>query len=697
LPIETDLGPRPPAAPREPAARELHGETVPDDYAWMRDPAEPRLHEYLAAERAFYEARTRHLERLAETLTEEALGRTPSRAEDSVSWPRGGFLYRTRIPQGAENEQFLRVRDGSSSEEEVLLDENVLAEATGYIELGVREPSHDGRLLAWSSDTSGAEIYELRIRDLATGEDLPDLIPRTYTGVAWSSDGRHLFYLVPDQVHRPHQVWRHEVGTPAGQDTLVYDEEDQQFELTLTGSRSGQLGIITAASRDTTEVWILDLDRPLGEATVIEPRRRGIEYRVDHARDGDLYIVTNDGQREFTLMRAPRGRPGRPEWKPVSCPEVAPYRDDTRLTQCDVLADHLVLTVRRQGRPLLIVTDHDGENAREVGPSLPAGAIALAHAEDYAIGSVIIAEESLIEPTLWSTLDLRTGARRAAKRMDVPNYDASRYATEALTAQAADGTPITVTLARLAGTPLDGSAPCLLYGYGAYEATLDPWFDRSRPSLLDRGVVYAVAHIRGGGEGGRAWWEQGRLAAKSTTFSDYLAVADWLAGEDGQALVDGGRIVTRGASAGGLLQGAVFSMRPERWRAVVAEVPFVDVVNTMLDASIPLTANEWDEWGDPRRSEDYVWMKAYSPYENVPSGRRPPLLVTGAVHDPRVGIHEPAKWVAKLRATDHGAGSLLFRAELGVGSHGGPSGRRARLRYEGEIEAFVLEAMGITA
>jgi oligopeptidase B len=281
--------------------------------------------------------------------------------------------------------------------------------------------------------------------------------------------------------------------------------------------------------------------------------------------------------------------------------------------------------------------------------------------------------------------------------MDVPNYDAARYVTERLTVMAADGTPIPVTLARLADTPLDGTAPCLLYGYGAYEATSDPRFDRSRPSLLDRGVVYAVAHIRGGGEGGRAWWEQGRLEAKATTFTDYVAVADELAGSQGRALVDGSRIVSRGASAGGLLQGAVFSMRPDRWRAVVAEVPFVDVVNTMLDASIPLTANEWSEWGDPRRPEDYGWMKSYAPYENVPSGSRPPLLVTGAVHDPRVGIHEPAKWVAKLRATGEGDPGLLFRPELGVGSHGGPSGRRARLRYEGDIQAFILDAMGITA
>jgi oligopeptidase B len=345
---------------------------------------------------------------------------------------------------------------------------------------------------------------------------------------------------------------------------------------------------------------------------------------------------------------------------------------------------------------MLVITDHEGGNLQEVASGLPAGSIRIEHAEDYDRGSVIVVEESLIEPRAWHELDLGTGDRQVAKRMDVPSYDASRYVTERLSAPAPDGTAIPVTLARLRDTPLDGTAPCLLYGYGAYEASLDSEFDRSLASLLDRGVVYAVAHIRGGGEGGRSWWQQGRMRAKTTTFTDYAAVADWLAGQEGDALVDGSRIVSRGISAGGLLQGAVYSMRPERWRAVVAEVPFVDVVNTMLDASIPLTANEWDEWGDPRRPEDYAWMKAYSPYENIPAGSRPPLLATGAVHDCRVGIHEPAKWVARLRATDPGGSEVLFRPEVGVGAHGGPSGRSARLRYEADVQAFILDAIGIT-
>ena len=311
--------------------------------------------------------------------------------------------------------------------------------------------------------------------------------------------------------------------------------------------------------------------------------------------------------------------------------------------------------------------------------------------------SVIVAEESLVHPPAWYRLELATGTRELLKRLEVPGYDAGRYVTEELRAPAPDGTPIPVTLARRADVALDGSAPCLLYGYGAYEACIGPDFDRNLPSLLDRGVVYAIAHIRGGGEGGRRWWQQGRLRAKPTTFSDYVAVADWLAGSHGPALIDGRRIVSRGASAGGLLQGAVFSMRPDRWCAMVAEVPFVDCVNTMLDPSIPLTINEWDEWGDPRDPDDYACLRSYSPYDNPPSGQRPPLLVTGAVHDPRVGIHEPAKWVARLRATDTENSQLLFRAVLGVGAHSGPSGRTARFDYEAEVQAFILDAMGLAA
>jgi oligopeptidase B len=687
----------PPSPPRIPELRELHGTADVDGYAWMRDLRQPALRDYLAAERAYYDARTRPLAELASELFRAAAGRTAREAEDSARWPRRGYTYWTRMPQEGENLQFFRAKPGEITEQ-LLLDENIVASATGFADIGIREPSPDGALLAWSADTSGAEVYELRITDLATGQVLPDLMARTCPGSAWSADSRYLFYLVPDELHRPYQVWRHRVGTAAGADVLVLTENDARFEVELRASRSGELAIITSASRDTTEVRLIPMTDPERAPVVVAPRRPGIEYRADHASgpdDGELYLVTDDGAAEFRLMRAPVPAPGRENWVPVPCLAVSPARADTRLLSCDVFAGHLLLTLRRGGAQLLAITDRDGRSVREVPASMPAGTIRLAHAEDYDATAVIIAEESLTEPPAWSELDLATGERKVVTRRQVPGYDPADYRTERRHALAADGTRIPVTLARRSGTPLDGSAPCLLYGYGAYEACADPEFDVSLPSLLDRGIVYAIAHVRGGGEGGRNWWQQGRLRAKPTTFDDFIAVADWLAGDaaGARAVVDGARIVSRGLSAGGLLQAVVYSRAPGRWRAVVAEVPFVDCVNTMLDASIPLTVNEWDEWGDPRDPDDFACLRAYSPYENPPRGPRPDLLVTGTVNDPRVLIHEPAKWVARLRETDTAGARILFRAELGAGAHTGPSGRFARLAYEAEVQAFILDAM----
>jgi oligopeptidase B len=690
----------PPVAPRIPAARQLHGSTEIDYYAWMRDPEQPALRDHLTAERAYYDAHSVGLADLTERLCAESAGRIPDGAEESVRWPLSGFIYRTRNPAGRENLQFLRSRSGESGEQ-LLLDENIIGAMTGYVEVGVRQPSPDGDLLAWSADTSGAEVYQLRISDLRTGEDTADLIERTYPGVAWSRSGEYLFYLVPDQLNRPFQVWRHRLGTRADDDAMIFTEPDARYEITLHESRSGELAVITSASRDTTEVHLISLADPLAVPVLVEQRRRGIEYRVDHARGGSLYVVTDDGEPEFTLMRAPAGSPGRENWAVLDCPAVAPARSDTRLLSCAVVGDHLLLTMRRAGAPLLAITDLAGGNLVEIAPSCPVGNIRVDHAEDYDAGTVIVVEESLIDPPAWYALHLATGVRTLLKRRDVPGHQSERYRTERVLATASDGTPIPVTLAYHHQTPLDGTAPCLLYGYGAYEACSDPEFSVGLPSLLDRGVIYAIAHVRGGGEHGRAWWQHGRLRAKPTTFTDFIDVADWLAGRDGPALVDGGRIVSRGLSAGGLLQGAVYSMRPDRWLAVVAEVPFVDCVTTMLDPSIPLTINEWDEWGDPRDPDDYACIRSYSPYDNPPAGQRPALLVTGAVHDPRVAIHEPAKWVALLRATGNdGAGDMaesliLFRVELGAGAHTGPSGRFAQLRYEAEVHAFVLDAMAI--
>ena len=681
----------PPIAPRHPTVRDLHGDRVVDDYAWMRSVGGPDLIDYLTAERAYYDAATAHTADLRQEVFAEMAARMPA-SEESARWRHGPFVYYSRTVEGKEYEQFLR----APTEEipgDVVLDLNELASGANYIELGVRLVSPGDRLLAYSLDWTGAELYQLRFLDLETGADLPDRIERTYYGGAWSADAKNFFYTITDAAYRPYQIWRHELGTDPSADQLVYQEDDARYDLDVRTTCSGEWIVITSACRDTIEQLLVDATQPALPPVVVEPRRKGHEYLVDHGTGpdgGELYILTNDAAAEFRLLRAPVRSPGRASWTEVLAADPAERR-----SRIQVFADHVVLEIRRDFRTGLRVLDRATGTSTEIWPAAETTTLDLATNEEYAAGFVTVLTESLIDPREWHDIDLVTGAWRLRKRQQIPGYDPSRYRTSQVRATATDGTAVPVTLAYRADVEPDGTNPCLLYGYGAYEACLFPGFGSeyrdALPSLLDRGWVFAAAHIRGGGEGGRRWWDQGHLAAKRNTFTDFIDCA--------AALVDtgwaaAGRIVTRGLSAGGLLQGAAYSMAPTRWAAVIAEVPFVDVVNSMLDETMPLTVNEWDEWGDPRIAEQYAWLRAYTPYENPPAaGDRPPLLATGAVHDPRVGVHEPAKWVAKLRATDGDAGSrILFRCELGAGAHVGPAGRYDHLRYQAEIIAFALDS-----
>jgi oligopeptidase B len=482
-------------------------------------------------------------------------------------------------------------------------------------------------------------------------------------------------------------VWRHDVGTAAGDDVCVFTEADERFEVFVRASRSGALILIECEGRDTTETLYIPATDARSAPIVVQPRRRGIEYRADHADGpdgGELYLVTNAGAAEFRLVTAPVTAPD--SWS-----EVVPESADTRLVACDAFSRYLVLTERSGAATRLRILDRHTGVQRLTQASSPHVTLALAENRDYQATSVTVRTESLIAPPAWHDVDLASGEWWLRKQQQVPGYDPGRYRTARIAVTAADGTQIPVTVAYRAGFPRDGTSPCLLYGYGAYEACSWPEFSLPTVSLLDRGYLYAVAHVRGGGEGGRRWWLDGRLDRKRNTFTDFIAVADALAA-DGWAAPD--KIVSRGLSAGGLLQGAVFAMAPRRWRAVIAEVPFVDCVTTMLDPGIPLTAAEWDEWGDPREPAARAYLASYSPYDNVPDGVRPSLLVTGSLHDPRVLIHEPAKWVARLRATAAPGGRLLFRAELGAGAHVGPAGRYDQLRYEAEILTFILDEAG---
>jgi oligopeptidase B len=682
---------REPVARREPEISVLHGRERVDDYAWMHHDT-AALRDYLEAERRHYDFRMAHCLDLQQTLFGD-MARRLAPTDRSVSWPLGKWLYYTRTTPGKQYDEFCR-RPVAATDEQVLLAENDLAAGSDYFALGVREVSPDGRWLAYSVDTTGDEVYRLRIRDLTTGEDLPEVIPRSYYGFAWSADSRSFGYVVHDAAYRPDRVMRHRLGDDPAEDLTVFHEPDQRFDVTVRASRSGELVLVETASRDTAETWLLPADDLSAPPRVVEPRRRGVEYAVDHLPGPDggrLAIVTNDEAPEFRLVTAPVATPGRAAWE-----ALLPPSPDERVLAADCFRGHVVATLRRGGAPLLRILDLATGATRDVGAGHAAAAVRLASRDDdhepvrdpFDSAAVTVVTESLIEPPRWWSVDLATGDRSLVKELPVRGWDPSAYETQRLHAPAADGTLVPITVARARSAPA-GPRPLLLYGYGAYEACIDPWFDPAIATLLDRGVGFAIAHVRGGGECGRSWWEQGRLRRKPTTFDDHVAAAGFLAEQD---WIDGSRIASRGLSAGGLLQGAVFSRAPRRWRAVVAEVPFVDVVTSMLDPDTPLTVNEWDEWGDPRDPDDFAVMAGYSPYDNPPAGERPSLLVTGSLHDARVMIREPAKWVARLRATRTDDSLLLFRPELGSAAHIGASGRFDRLRYEAEIAAFLLTA-----
>jgi oligopeptidase B len=693
-------------APRRPYVHRRHGIDRPDDYAWMRDRTDPELLSYLAAERGFYDVSVADLAHVREALFAEMAARLPA-TESSAPWRKGDHLYFTRRRADRQFGEFCRRSVAAEPDEvQVLLDVDEIAGTSSHIKLGVRAVSPDGRLLAYSVDCAGDEVYELRFRDLVSGDDLPDAIAGVYEGGVWAADSATFFYLVPDALWRPYQIKRHTLGDPASVaaggpssasgdgDPLVYEEKDERYDVDVEAPRSGEVIVITAASRDTTEVRIVPAAEPTAVARIVEGRRRGVEYFVDHLPGPDggrLVIVTDDGAPEYRLCAAPVATPGRDHWT-----ELVAENPRERLLSATAFAGCLVLSLRQDSEPLLRIlrmsddVSPDPASAPiDIQPGIPAGSIHLAENEEFGLEYALVAVTSYSEPITWQHVDLVSGARTEIKRAEVVGYNSGDYRSERRFVPAPDGVQIPVTLVRHRGTPLDGSAPCYMYGYGAYEAVDEPEFDAALPSLLDRGIVFAHAHIRGGGEMGRRWWRQGRLRSKATTFSDHIAVADALAGNGAAAVVDGSRIVTRGISAGGLLQGAVFNARPDRWAGVVAEVPFVDVISSMSDPTMPLTVNEWDEWGDPADPEDFAAMLAYSPYDNLPAGAWPPLLVTGALHDTRVLVHEPAKWTAKLRAADPAA-RLLFRAELGEGAHAGPAGRYDRLRYEAEIYAWIL-------
>jgi oligopeptidase B len=703
--------PEPPSPERRPFQLRAHGDVRVDDWYWLRDKDDPAVIDYLVAENAYTEAVTAKTSDLRASLFDEIVARIEE-TDLSVPARKGPWLYYSRTLEGSSYGIHCRrpatsETDGPSDGEMVLLDENRLAEGHDYFALGNLSVSPDHRWLVYSTDTTGGERYTMRFRDLETGVESAEAIEDTSYGVAWANDNATVFFVRVDDAMRPFQLWRHEVGSDPALDRLVYEEADDRFYLGVGRTKDDAFILLGLDSKVTSEVRALPADDPSGSFAVIEPRRQGIEYSVDHdrgrpdlGRGGRFLIVTNDGAEDFRLMEAEEGSPSRDHWR-----EVIPARTGVRLDAVDPFAGHLVVYEREGGETRMRVIDAaTGVSTRVAQPDSPSTVWGGANPE-YDSTTLRYEYTSLITPRSVFDLDLETGGTTLRKRQPVlGDFELGNYRTERLWASADDGTQVPMSLVYrpdLVGGPSSGQpSPCLLYGYGSYEASMDPTFSSLRLSLLDRGFLFAIAHIRGGGEMGRAWYEHGKFAAKANTFTDFVACA--------RALVAGGwtspdLLVARGGSAGGLLMGAVANIAPDLFRAIVAEVPFVDCLTTIMDETLPLTVLEWEEWGNPVEDpEIYAVMKSYSPYDNVrpvdDDGipvQYPDILATGGLSDPRVGFWEPAKWVAKLRAANP-QNRVLLKTELGAG-HGGPSGRYDAWRDEAFVYAFILEALGMGA
>jgi oligopeptidase B len=662
-----------------PSKTERHGRVVVDDYAWLRNRDDPDTLAYLQAENAYADTWFESLTPLRQAIFDEIKARTE---ETDLSAPvrKGPWWYYHRTAEGLPYP--LHARRDDAGVETLLLDENREAEGHEFFALGAFDVSPDHQLLAWSADVDGSEVYELRFRDLCTGTELPDRIERTFGGVAWSLDGRHCFYLVPDDTMRPFQVWRHELGSDAT-DVLVYDEPDERFYVDLGLTRSERFVVIMSGSRTTSEVSVIPADTPLTPAVVVEPRRDGHEYSLDHWGD-EFVIVTNDDAEDFRVVTAPVENPSRAHWV-----ELVAHRVGRRINDAAAFAGHLVLAEWEDAQPALRILFTDGRQ-RGLGFDETGYDIELDANPEYETTNVRFHYQSLVTPPGVYDEDVVTEVRTLVKQTPVlGGYDPADYRTAREWATAADGARVPIDLVWKNTTPIDGTAAGVIYGYGAYEVSIPAYFSIARFSLLDRGGIFALVHPRGGGELGRQWYLHGKLRHKRNTFTDTLACADHLV-EHRYIAPD--RVGLRGGSAGGLLVGACVNFRPERWRAALAAVPFVDVVNTMLDPTLPLTVTEREEWGDPRQPDDAEYMESYSPYENVAPVEYPAILVTAGLNDPRVSYHEPAKWVAKLRATAVGDQPLLLRTELEAG-HQGPSGRYEAWKEEARNLSFLLHAL----
>jgi oligopeptidase B len=697
---------KPPVARREPVEHVLHGDRRVDHYAWLRHKENPEVIAYLKAENAYTDATLKPTETFQEKLYQEMLGRI-QQTDLTVPYTLRGYQYFTKTFEGLQYPLYFRQPGTAFFDEQLLLDLNALAEGHSFFSVESFEVSEDNHMLAFSIDNTGFRQYVLQVKDLSTGTTLPERFERV-TSVAWASDNRTLFYTVEDETtKRSHRLCRHVLGS-AEPDALLYEETDERFRIALERTRSGSFLLLTIASHTASEVRFLRADQPTGEFRLVAPREDNHEYYADHhpgplaaehpgpaphSNEGVFYIRTNSGGRTFRLMTAPVTDPRREFWR-----EIIPNRPDVMLAGAEVFQTHLVLFEREGGLPFLRIVDltTDGPSALAASHRIefaePAYKCCIGENPEFGTSHVRFQYESFVTPRSIFDYDVRTRERSLRKQQLVlGGYDPSQYVSERLHATAPDGTRVPLSIVYRRDTPRDGSAPLLLYGYGSYGISVPVTFSSNRLSLLDRGVIYAVAHIRGGGELGKPWHDAGRMKQKRNTFTDFIAAAEHLIE---QRYTKPENLVIEGGSAGGLLMGAVANMRPDLFRMVISHVPFVDMLNTMLDASLPLTVGEYEEWGNPQIAENYFYVKSYCPYTNLERKPYPAILAKTGLNDSQVMYWEPAKYVAKMRTLKTDSNPLLLKVNMGAG-HGGASGRYDYLREIALDYAFFLTQLGM--
>ena len=676
---------QPPRASRKPFQFELHGQKIDDPYAWLREREAPEVLDYLRAENAYTEAVMAHTEELQESLYQEMVGRLRE-TDQTVPARLDDYFYYSRTEKGKQYSIHCRKAGDLNAPEEILLDLNRSAEGKSYLRLGAFEISPDHRLLAYSLDETGSERYTLRILDLESGDHLPEEITNTSRSVEWAEDGECLYYVTLDAARRPCAAFRHHLGADPTTDPEIFHEKDERFFLSLYKTRSRRFLVLNLGSHTTTEVHYLDEQDPEVGFRRLRERKQDVEIFLDHHGD-HLYLLSNENARNFRLSRAPIGRVGDGDWE-----EVIPHREDEKIDGVHFFRHHLVVSLRTGGLRNLRICDLRTWEWHSLEHDEPVQTVWCGENLMFDTSELRFVYTSLVTPRTVFDYNMETREKVLRKQDDVlGGYDSSRFQTQRLWVEVGEGVQVPVSLVRRRDLPLDGKAPLLLYGYGAYGHSIDPMFSSIRLSLLERGFVYAIAHIRGGGEMGRAWYEAGRLEHKENTFQDFIAVAEHLVQE---SYTSPDRLVIRGGSAGGLLMGAVFNLRPDLFAAALAEVPFVDVLNTMLDPSLPLTVIEYEEWGNPEQQPWFDRIRGYSPYENVGRHDYPHLLVTAGLNDPRVQYFEPAKWTARLRSRKTDDQRLLFKVAMDSG-HGGASGRYDHLREEAFKVAFLLDVLGL--